>query len=235
MHNGMIRTVAVALMAAATACGGDEEIRHTTQTEQNTQASRAGTEGTTGEMPGTISAGAVPASGATAGGSGGMPPDTRASAGGDVTLNQTDGMSDAAITGILVASNRAEVDQGEMAATRARNAEVKRFAQLMVQEHGRMLRDAGQPARGGEPSTEEANLRALHQETMTRLRNASGTAFDRAYMDAQVEAHQATLETLRLIQAEANASTLKDKVDKAIPVVQQHLQEAERLRRSLGA
>lgn len=223
--------IALALLATTTACNeGSHEDK--TQTEMNTQAQARGRDGSTGDRPATIGAGQVPASGSTAGGSGGQT--TRAQAGGDVNLPADDALPDGAIVGILSASNRAEVEQGELAVQRARNPEVKRFAELMVREHASMLRDGGAAPAGAEPSTEEANMRAVHQETMTRLRNANGAAFDRAYLAAQVDAHQSTLETLRLLQNEASSSTLKDKVSKAIPVVEQHLREAERLRRAVG-
>lgn len=223
---------ALALLASATACneGAHEDP---SQTDMNARARVRGTEGSTGDLPPTISAGRAPAAGVTAGGSGGTTLRSQ-QAGGDVNLPASDRTPDAAIVGILAASNRAEVEQGRLALERARNAEVRRYAQLMVREHTTMLRDGGTPPAAGEPSTEEANLRAVHQETMTRLRNATGAAFDSLYLEAQVEAHQSTLETLRLMQGEAGSAELKDKVGKAIPVVQQHLREAERLRRAVG-
>lgn len=77
-----------------------------------------------------------------------------------------------------------------------------------------------------------------HRRAMSSLRTQTGAAFDRAYMDRQVAAHQSALTTLDSQIARLRAAGSSDTLEMTLEMrasVERHLQLAQQLRASLGA
>lgn len=119
---------------------------------------------------------------------------------GACAMNTTDSMAtvpngtpDAEIAAIMTAANEGEVQQGQAASARATNADVRAFAQMMVTDHTNALntardtfnRTAITPADNNISTT----LRTNSATTVTNLGTYSGAAFDRTYMQTQVDLH----------------------------------------------
>jgi len=104
------------------------------------------------------------------------------------------------IAAIVIAANEGEVQQGQAASSRATNADVRAFAQMMVTDHTTALNNARDtfnrtaitPADNDISNT----LRTNSQATVRALETYTGTAFDRAYMQTQVELHSWLLRQL---------------------------------------
>ena len=111
----------------------------------------------------------------------------------------------------LAAIDQSEVQAAQIGARRASDSEVHRFAQLLWREHAQSGRDLAQLARQLEidlrsvPATPMmSNLQAMSQQTTQLLnRTPKSPAFDRAYIDSQVRAHQAALQDLRRILSDS--------------------------------
>jgi putative membrane protein len=89
-------------------------------------------------------------------------------------------------------SNRAEIDMGTLASTKATNASVKNFAQMMITEHNKAQSDLQDVADDVDlPYTD--SLDAENVALKQTLSGLSGVAFNRAYMQSQVAAHTKTL------------------------------------------
>jgi putative membrane protein len=75
-------------------------------------------------------------------------------------------------------ANMAEIELGRLALEKASNADVKRFAQMMVDDHSKAL-DALKPiaSKGGVPMV--AQLDDTHRDLRDRLSRLSGAEFDR--------------------------------------------------------
>jgi putative membrane protein len=117
--------------------------------------------------------------------------------GNDATLN------DARILHVVITVNNGEVSEAQLALTRATAPAVTSFADEMATEHGAAITEANALATA-EAITPEDNPRsaALAQhsaETVTELTAVDAAAFDMAYMQAQVTAHE---EVLTLIDEE---------------------------------
>lgn len=96
-------------------------------------------------------------------------------------------------------SNLAEIQWGQLAEQRARDPEVKRFARMMVKEHTAAMEQLRQAAGGAQlPAT----LDEKHRDVQERLSKLQGAEFDRAYMEALVDAHE---DTADLLESRANA------------------------------
>ena len=104
------------------------------------------------------------------------------------------------IAAILMANDEGEIAQGQAASTRATSEEVRSFAQMLVTDHSAGLAAARDffNREGVNPTTGNAiaeTLRANSQTSITNLGTYSGAAFDRAFMQLQVDAHSWALNT----------------------------------------
>src|SRR3954469_16223102 len=93
----------------------------------------------------------------------------------------------------LVEMNNAEVALGKTAASKAQNAEVKSFANMMVKDHSSALAKL-KDVEG--VTTTDMKPNAKHQATADRLSKLSGAEFDREYMSAMVTDHEEALSFL---------------------------------------
>jgi len=101
-------------------------------------------------------------------------------------------------------ANMAEIQLGQLAAERAQSAEVKEFAQMMVDEHTKALDELKQAAAAANATVPTA-LDEKHQKTQAKLSSLNGDAFDREYMKAMVKAHKDAANLLKKEAKEAGA------------------------------
>lgn len=131
------------------------------------------------------------------------------------------------------ASDMFEVEAGKLAQTKATNAEVKAFAEMMVKDHTKSTADLKKAiADSGQTITPPAAMPADMQAKLDAL-NAS-TTFDKDYMTGQVEAHQNTLTLLQGYAAAGDTPAIKTFAAATAPVVQGHLERARTLNDSLN-
>jgi putative membrane protein len=151
-----------------------------------------------------------------------------------------DVVADSQIAQIADAANEAELEQGRYAVLHATDGRVKQFAQHMVSAHGNMgenmsamlQNEAIVPARSAQSST----LTAEAHQTFEALRSKSSSEFDKAYIDAQVKAHQAVLVMFdgELIPGAKDAA-LKANLQHVRPMVADDLADALRIQQALRA
>ena len=221
-------TSAVMLGAALTlgACGGgDKTEAGSTTGDSGTAAGEVAAGGTAGSMGAMGDSGAM----AGAGGAGGA---AAGAAGNLASLSEPDIM---AMVGV---SNAGEIATSDVATTKATNASVKAYARKMVTEHRAMQKEADQLATRlnvtpSSPDMATQKTQMGNQMTQQLSATQKGAAFDRQYIDGQVQMHQQTLTELQAMQNTANAD-VKALIQKAIPSVQGHLDEATRIQGQLG-
>lgn len=103
---------------------------------------------------------------------------------------------------VVIAANEGEIQQGQLATTKASSPAVREFAQTMVTDHTAALqrgRDVFSAA--GITPLESETSRTLTQNattSLTTLGSYSGDAFDRQYMQLQIDQHQWLLNTMDL-------------------------------------
>jgi putative membrane protein len=126
----------------------------------------------------------------------------------------------------LAEANMAEVEAGKLAAQKAQSDDVKKFAQHMVDDHGKLLQEVQQLAQDkgvGLPKSPNAK----HQAEMKKLESASGDQFDRLYAREMVKGHQETLKEVQKIARSAKDPDVKAVAEKALPDIKEHLQMAQ--------
>lgn len=123
----------------------------------------------------------------------------------------------------------AEVALAELADSRATHAGVKRFARRMSQDHGQgnaQLADAARRVNLEMPSQPSADQQAMRE----RLASLEGPAFDAAYLDGQLVAHQKTVQLLLWELNSGQMPPLQRHAAATLPVVLDHLEQVQQLR-----
>jgi putative membrane protein len=142
--------------------------------------------------------------------------------------------NDAAALKQLVQANLNEVEAGKLGASKAQSPAVKQFGQKMVDDHGKMVQElTGLAKRKDVAAPDKASLKDLAQMKLLELK--SGADFDHEYMDHMVKDHEKDLKDVQAIAEKAKDAEFKAAVQKAIPVIQQHLQMAQRISKSAAA
>jgi len=146
-----------------------------------------------------------------------------AGAGAATTLSKGD---QSIVTGMAQA-NMAEVAAGKMALEKSQNADVKKFAQTMIDDHTKALNDVTELAKTKEV-TLPSEPDAAHKAMAARLSKLSGDAFDKAYMkEAGVSDHTKVHAKLQKDQTAAKDPDVKALAAKMLPTVDAHLQTAK--------
>lgn len=129
----------------------------------------------------------------------------------------------------LAQGNMAEVDAGKMALEKSQNAEVKRFAQQMVDDHGKALGEIQALATAKNVMLPDGPG-AMAKTKATALKALSGNLFDKEYAKrAGVGDHESTVKLLQKIQKDGKDSDLKALAGKMLPTVEHHLEMAKQL------
>jgi len=126
----------------------------------------------------------------------------------------------------------AEVEMGKLAVDHARNEEVKKFAQRMVDDHSKANDQLKSIAEAKGIKLPEGDTDATHKATMRRLEKLNGAAFDRAYMQMMVGDH---VKDVKEIKKESNAgrdAQVKSLASSTLPTLEEHLQQARMARKA---
>jgi putative membrane protein len=135
----------------------------------------------------------------------------------------------------LAQANMAEVDAGKMALEKSQNAEVKKFAQQMVDDHTKALGEV-QALATAKNVTLPDGAGAMAKTKATALKALSGNLFDKEYAKrAGVGDHESTVKLLQKMQKDGKDSDLKALAGKMLPTVEHHLEMARSLAASTAA
>ena len=134
----------------------------------------------------------------------------------------------------MIQANLAEVEAGRIASQKAQQPEVKKFAERMVQDHGRKLEDL--KALAEKKGVAAPNQPSGEQQAMLKkLQAASGEEFDRVYMSEMVKAHGEVLQSTRKVAREAKDPDLRAAAQKSAPGTEEHLKMAREIAGAQGA
>lgn len=141
-------------------------------------------------------------------------------------------LTDPEIASAAVTANQVDVNYGKIALKRSKNAEVKKFAQTMIDDHSGVIDQAVALATklGVTPKDNALTQQLLQgeKETTKKLNSLRGKAFDKAYIENEVAYHEAVISAVKnvLIPQTQNAE-LKDLLVKVAPVLDHHLHMAK--------
>jgi putative membrane protein len=131
-------------------------------------------------------------------------------------------------------SDMFEVASSKIALKRSKNADVKAFAQMMIDAHTKTTAALKAAIKASGQAIEPPTVLTGHpQDEVTDLLNADIKDFDKKYMDDQVDGHKAALDLMARYAKDGDVAQIKAFAEKTGPVVQQHYDHAKTIRDAL--
>lgn len=116
----------------------------------------------------------------------------------------------------------AEVELSRLATTKSQNAEVKKFAQQMIQDHTNANAELKQLA-GKKNVTLPTELDAEHKALRDKLSGLSGAEFEKEYVNAMVADHEKSVNLFKTQADNGTDADAKTFAAKTLPKLQGHL------------
>jgi putative membrane protein len=142
-------------------------------------------------------------------------------------------LDDPTIVAIFDAANTYDIETGSLAARKGSSTAVRDFGEMIARDHRNVRQQGRDLARSlnvtPTPPSDFA-LAAQHAEAMKSLRSKSGRDFDRAFLQHEVDFHNAVIDavTKTLLPAIQNAQ-VKDLVTKVAPAFVAHRDRAQNI------
>jgi putative membrane protein len=125
-----------------------------------------------------------------------------------------------------------EVQLGTLALTKASNAQVKQFAQMMVDDHTKAnneLKNLAQQKNITLPTT----LSNEHQRAFDKFNDKTGADFDKDYMDQMVQDHKKVINEFEEQANDGNDPEIKSWASSKLTALRHHLEEAQRVQEAV--
>jgi putative membrane protein len=131
-----------------------------------------------------------------------------------------------------VRGNLGEIEAGREVLVRTRNEDVKEFGEMLVTDHTKALEQAQEIAKalGVMPPTEPSEKA---KESMEKLEDLTGAAFEREFLAQMVQAHRETIDKYEAHAEEGDDERVAEFIEATLPVVKHHLETAQELQREL--
>jgi putative membrane protein len=125
------------------------------------------------------------------------------------------------------AGGMAEVKLGQLAQTRAASPEVRKFGELMVEDHSRANKELMALLQKKGLATPGRELPKPTQECYDRLSHLKGAEFDREYMKDMVKDHKEDVALFESFSKRGQDPDIRAFAIKTLPTLREHLQKAE--------
>jgi putative membrane protein len=144
----------------------------------------------------------------------------------------TAALSDAQIAQILQTVDTGEIEQAQLALSRASSPAAKQYAQMMIDEHSMSKQEgmqlAAQSGMNPSPSATSNQLQMKASQLTEQLRNADAASFDQLYMQGQLRQHQEVLNMITdKLMPSASDPALRQQLTKTQALVQRHIDHAQ--------
>jgi putative membrane protein len=129
-------------------------------------------------------------------------------------------------------AGQAEIMLGNLALQKSQNDDVKKFAQMVVDDHTK-ANDQLKTLAAGKNVTLPADVNIKQKETMDELSNLSGDNFDREFVKTMVKDHEAAV---KLFQKQADSGAdpdVKSFAASTLPTLKSHWDAAKSLNDSM--
>jgi putative membrane protein len=147
--------------------------------------------------------------------------------------NNREGNLDRQLAACLLTKNKGEVELGKFASERAKDGDVKKFAEQMVKDHGKVVEKLEQIVGSQEPNDRRSQIgREIDEQCLASLKqelgNKSEKEFDACYVGSQISGHMQMAAALKVLSNHTSGQ-LKEIVQEARPTVDKHLEHAKKL------
>lgn len=130
-----------------------------------------------------------------------------------------------------VAGSQTEIEASVAAKNSSKNADILRFADMMIQHHNELLEKL-RKIQSDKMVSHLDTMSTARQQMVLDLSKQSGAGFDKAYVAMMVDEHK---KSVNLFNAAVNnrVKAVKDFAKEALPTVKAHLDSAEALQAKL--
>jgi putative membrane protein len=147
--------------------------------------------------------------------------------------------TNAEFAAFLTTYSDAEIETGQMAQSKATDAEVRAFARELVTSHRAMKTEVANTAKQNNvtPSiaADDEALTEEHQEGMKDLNGrARGAEFDEAYLEHEISMHRRVLDVIEDALDDNRNAEIQPLLVKARDGIRAHLTKAEELEKKFG-
>ena len=148
--------------------------------------------------------------------------------GGDVSM-----FSQKNLINHLIVGDSIEVEMAQLAITRTQNTAVKEFANQLLTDHRAHLETlnklAGKSDIGREANAADTSGAHLAGILKSLQSMAADSGFDQAFVQAQIDHHQAAINGLKKMRSVAKDDDVQKDIDKTLPVLETHLSRANQV------
>ena len=148
-------------------------------------------------------------------------------------------LSDSNMVSVLEALDEDEIDAARLAQEKGSRPEVKAFAGRVLNEHRELTQSNGRLADQlglqPEPPALAVQLKQAHEQAMRKLRMTSGAAFDRAYVEYEIQQHVQAFNFVEMAAESEGNPQLKQELIRTGPDLLSHISAARALERHLGS
>lgn len=121
-----------------------------------------------------------------------------------------------------------ELELGKLAVAQGKSDGVKKFGQMMVDDHSKANEELKTVAKKANMEV-PAKMMEEHQKHVDHFKALKGEEFDKAYAKHMVEDHEKDVAEFTKASKEAKDAGVKEFASKTLPTLQKHLDEAKKL------
>jgi putative membrane protein len=146
------------------------------------------------------------------------------------------GWTDASALGFIGANNAGEVRESQLAAKKATNPAVKKFAQELVTDHRALALEMKALAAklSVTPDTTDDDVHDVMEHARDQIKDLTdkpaGVDWDKKYIDNQIDDHKDMLDKLQDAAKNTTNGELRGAIEKATGKVQEHLTKAQSIK-----
>lgn len=122
--------------------------------------------------------------------------------------------------------NMFEIQSSRLALEKSKDDRIKQFAQRMTDDHTKAGEQLDRLVQGDRGS---GSLEPQHAQMLQQLQGASGSEFDRLYVQMQTQSHQQTVDLFESYARNGEDAQLKQFAEQTLPTLQDHLRTIQQL------
>lgn len=155
-----------------------------------------------------------------------------AAAGAAATLATGARLSDAEIAAVMIATNRGEMEEAQLALSKTQNPAVRQVADRIIADHTasnqRIMQILERMNAAPVENALSRQIQENHMRAMETLRAASGSAFEHVYLERQTAIHRYVIDTVdSVLLPSARAQPVPAELVATRPALAAHLQMSQ--------
>ncbi|MBL0320326.1 MAG: DUF4142 domain-containing protein [Alphaproteobacteria bacterium] len=131
-------------------------------------------------------------------------------------------------------ANEFEMEAGKITLEKSQDAEIKNFAQRMIDDHTKTAHKLTEALHNSKKSHAQATdkLDEKHQKIIKELEGTSGEEYEKLYIKEQIKAHKEAVSLFTDYSRNGEDPVLKEFATETLPTLSEHLKHAKALNAS---